>query len=150
MSFEPATEADIPTIMEIERTPGYENFIGTWSAEEHLARMRSPDARYIVWRERGEVLVGLEGPDEPVVARGALDRHDRRDVGFAGGLQAHGRAFTFLITPEKGISTRPAVVSSPRTKISEPPARTTSPVASIRSPTLPAETNSELKLTVTA
>jgi diamine N-acetyltransferase len=56
MSFEPATEADIPTIMAIERTPGYENFIGVWTAEEHLARMRSDDARYIVWREGGEVL----------------------------------------------------------------------------------------------
>jgi len=55
MSFEPATEADIPTIMEIERTPGYENFIGVWEADEHLARMRSADARYIVWRVRGAV-----------------------------------------------------------------------------------------------
>lgn len=56
MSFEAASDADIPTIMEIERLPGYENFLGAWSAEEHRARMRSEDARYIVWREGGEVI----------------------------------------------------------------------------------------------
>lgn len=74
MSFEPARRSDIPTIMEIERTPGYENFIGVWSADEHRRRMRSPDARYIVWREDGEVLgfvifLGLTDPNNVAEAR---------------------------------------------------------------------------------
>lgn len=56
MSFEPATEADIPAIMRIERTPGYELFVGTYEHEVHLTYMRSEAARYFVWREDGEVL----------------------------------------------------------------------------------------------
>lgn len=56
MRLEIASEADVPAIMAIERMPGYEWFIGTFEAEEHLAYMRSADARYLVWREAGEVL----------------------------------------------------------------------------------------------
>ena len=55
MSLEPATEADIPAIMAIERMPGYDWFIGAFEADEHLGHMRSADARYLVWRERGQV-----------------------------------------------------------------------------------------------
>jgi len=56
MSLELASEADIPAIMAIERTPGYDWFIGTFEANEHLGHMRSAEARYLVWREAGEVL----------------------------------------------------------------------------------------------
>lgn len=55
MSLELASEADVPAIMAIERTPGYDWFIGAFEADEHLGHMRSADARYLVWREAGEV-----------------------------------------------------------------------------------------------
>lgn len=53
MSLHPATEADLPAIMRIERTPGYELFIGQWDLETHQAMLASTDARYFVWRDRG-------------------------------------------------------------------------------------------------
>jgi RimJ/RimL family protein N-acetyltransferase len=56
MSFQPATEDDVPAIMRIERTPGYELFVGTYEADVHLTYMRSEAARYFVWREGGQVL----------------------------------------------------------------------------------------------
>ena len=56
MSLEPATEADIPAIMAIERIPDYALFIGSFSEDEHRAYMASPDARYLVWREGGEAV----------------------------------------------------------------------------------------------
>lgn len=53
VSLQPATEDDLPAIMRIERTPGYELFIGQWDLETHQAALASTDARYFVWREGG-------------------------------------------------------------------------------------------------
>jgi RimJ/RimL family protein N-acetyltransferase len=54
----PLTDADMPEIMRIERLPGYDAFVGRWTAEEHAAEHRSPQARYFAWREDGR-LVGF-------------------------------------------------------------------------------------------
>lgn len=66
MSLEPATEADLPAIMRIERTPGYELFIGQWSLAEHQAHLASTDARYFVGRDGGvagfAILQQLDNP----------------------------------------------------------------------------------------
>ena len=35
MSAEFATPDDIPAIMAIERTPGFEDFVGRWTHEQH-------------------------------------------------------------------------------------------------------------------
>jgi RimJ/RimL family protein N-acetyltransferase len=51
----PLTDADVPQIMRIERLPGYDAFVGRWTAEEHAAERQSPDARYFAWREDGRV-----------------------------------------------------------------------------------------------
>jgi RimJ/RimL family protein N-acetyltransferase len=51
-------EADLPEVMRIERTPGYEGFVGAWTLEEHSAELASPDARYFGVRE-GEGLAGF-------------------------------------------------------------------------------------------
>jgi len=59
MSLEPASEADIPAIMRIERLEGYDWFIGRFDEDKHRAQMASPDARYLVWREDGEVAAFL-------------------------------------------------------------------------------------------
>src|SRR5215211_3556885 len=50
-----ATEADIPAIMEIERTPGFEDFVGRWTHEQHAAEMARDSTRYFVLREGATV-----------------------------------------------------------------------------------------------
>lgn len=54
----PLTEADLPEVMRIERTPGYEGFVGAWTLEEHAAERASPDARYFGVRD-GQGLAGF-------------------------------------------------------------------------------------------
>ena len=51
MKVELATEADIPAIMTIERSPGFDSLVGRWSAEEHAAEMAKPSARYFIMRD---------------------------------------------------------------------------------------------------
>ena len=55
MSIEPATPADIPAIMALERGDGFETLVGRWSAEEHSAEMQKPSTRYFLMREDGEI-----------------------------------------------------------------------------------------------
>jgi RimJ/RimL family protein N-acetyltransferase len=55
MTIEFATQADIPAIMAIERTPGFEGFIGRWSEEQHAGEMAKTSTRYFVHRDGGEV-----------------------------------------------------------------------------------------------
>ena len=55
MTIEFATQADIPAIMAIERTPGFEGFIGRWSEEQHAGEMAKASTRYLVHRDGGEV-----------------------------------------------------------------------------------------------
>jgi len=55
MSAEFATPADIPSIMEIERTPGFEDVVGRWSQEQHAAEMAKDSVRYFVLRDEGTV-----------------------------------------------------------------------------------------------
>ena len=50
-----ATEADIPAIMEIERTPGFEGFVGRWAREKHLEEIAKDSTRYFVLRDGGAV-----------------------------------------------------------------------------------------------
>ena len=53
MSAEFATQADIPPIMAIERTPGFEEYVGRWSEEQHSAEMAKDRSRYFVLRDEG-------------------------------------------------------------------------------------------------
>jgi RimJ/RimL family protein N-acetyltransferase len=50
-----ATEADIPAIMAIERTRGFEAHVGRWSREQHAAEMAKDGVRYFVLRENDGV-----------------------------------------------------------------------------------------------
>ena len=52
------TPDDIAEVMRIERLPGYDAFIGAWSAEGHADEIASPDARYLGWRA-GQGLAGF-------------------------------------------------------------------------------------------
>jgi RimJ/RimL family protein N-acetyltransferase len=53
MSAEFATQADISAIMAIERTPGFEDYVGRWSEEQHSAEMAKDSSRYFVLRDEG-------------------------------------------------------------------------------------------------
>jgi RimJ/RimL family protein N-acetyltransferase len=55
MSAEFATQTDIPAIMAIERTPGFEEHVGRWSEEQHSAEMAKDSSRYFVLRDGGAV-----------------------------------------------------------------------------------------------
>ena len=51
MSAEFATPADIPAIMAIERTPGFEDYVGRWSENQHAAELAKDSSRYFVLRD---------------------------------------------------------------------------------------------------
>ena len=62
-----AAPADVPAIMAIERSPGYDRLVGRWESERHLAEMASPSNLYFALRE-GEGLAGFAivlGIDDP-------------------------------------------------------------------------------------
>ena len=48
MLIRPATEADIPIIMEIERMPGFEAYVGRSERAQHEAMMAAAECRYIM------------------------------------------------------------------------------------------------------
>ena len=54
MKVELATPADIPAIMAIERSPGFDALVGRWSAKEHAAEMAKPTSRYFLMRSNGQ------------------------------------------------------------------------------------------------
>mgnify|MGYP000754142352 CR=1 FL=1 len=58
MLIRPATEADLPAIMEIERTPGFEQFFGRFDEAEHIAQLADPDCRKLVALDSAD-LVGF-------------------------------------------------------------------------------------------
>jgi len=59
MSAEFATPADIPAIMAIERTPGFEEYVGRWSKEQHSAEMAKDSNRYFVLRDEGGAVLAF-------------------------------------------------------------------------------------------
>lgn len=86
MSLELASRDDLEPIMRIERTPGYQGFIGGWTREDHLAHFGTTDARYLVWREDGEVagftiLLKLTDPGRVVLAKRVATARTDRGVG---------------------------------------------------------------------
>ncbi len=48
MVLRPATPADIPRLVALERTPTARHFVGQWSEERHFETMTGGDARYFV------------------------------------------------------------------------------------------------------
>ncbi len=48
MLIRPATEADIPAIMDIERTEGFDAYVGRSERAQHEALMASAECRYIM------------------------------------------------------------------------------------------------------
>lgn len=100
MPIRPATEADIPAIMAIERMPGFERFFGTFTETEHRTHLADPDCHNIVLHE-GEVLgfALLRGFSQGE-GHVRLNRLAAREPG-----QGHGQA---LLDHAKGLAFAPA------------------------------------------
>jgi RimJ/RimL family protein N-acetyltransferase len=98
--IEQAAEADIPAIMAIERTPGFEDVVGRWSHEQHAAEMTKASSRYFVLRgDSGEVkafaifqMIGE--PDRRV----HLKRIVAKDAGQGSGTRLLSKALDWLYT----------------------------------------------------
>jgi RimJ/RimL family protein N-acetyltransferase len=94
-----AAESDIPAIMAIERTPGFEDFVGRWTAEQHVSEMARDSTRYFVLRADGEVQAfaifqHVGEPDRRV----HLKRIVTRKAGKGSGSRLLGRALDWLYT----------------------------------------------------
>ncbi|MDH7803240.1 MULTISPECIES: GNAT family N-acetyltransferase [unclassified Rhizobium] len=48
LSIIPATEADIPFIMSVERIPGYAALVGSYDADEHRRRIETANTNYLL------------------------------------------------------------------------------------------------------
>lgn len=48
VSIRPATPADVAALMSCERRPAYDDTVGRWSRDEHLAALADPSHRYLV------------------------------------------------------------------------------------------------------
>ena len=99
MSAEFATEADIPAIMAIERTPGFEDYVGRWSEEQHSAELAKDSTRYFVLRDGGTVkgfaiFQNIGEPDRRV----HLKRIVVGDAGQGSGSRLLGKALDWLYT----------------------------------------------------
>jgi len=69
MDLSPLTPADIAEVMRIERTPGYDAFVGRFEADEHARQFASADVLYFGIRD-GAGLAGfviLQELDQPTV-----------------------------------------------------------------------------------
>ncbi|NUS99371.1 MAG: GNAT family N-acetyltransferase [Sphingomonas sp.] len=99
MAIEFATQADIPAIMAIERTPGFEDFVGRWSAEQHAEQMSKDNSRYFVLRDGGAVTAfaifqNIGEPDRRV----HLKRIVASEAGQGAGSRLLQRALDWLYT----------------------------------------------------
>ena len=51
IALRPAEPSDIAFIMECERQPGYEHFVGRWPEEKHARWMADPEFTYLIGRD---------------------------------------------------------------------------------------------------
>lgn len=58
MPLRPATLADLPALVALERTPVAREFVGQWSEERHRATLTGGDARYYVSESESGGLTG--------------------------------------------------------------------------------------------
>jgi RimJ/RimL family protein N-acetyltransferase len=94
-----ASEADISAIMDIERTPGFENFVGRWAHEKHVDEIAKDSTRYFVLRDGGEVkaFAIFQQIGEPDL-RVHLKRIVARDAGQGSGTRLLSHALEWLYT----------------------------------------------------
>ena len=87
MLLRPATLADLPAIIAIERLPESRQFVGQWSKERHRTTMAGADARYFVSEaESGEpqaiaILRGLAEPSRSIELKRIVVATPERGLG---------------------------------------------------------------------
>ena len=93
------TADDVPAIMRLERTPGYEGLVGRWDQERHLAELAQGSSRYLLSRESGEPdgFVLFQGLDDPNL-RVHLKRTAVADAGRGLGTRLLSAAIDWLFT----------------------------------------------------
>ena len=93
------TADDVPAIMRLERTPGYEGLVGRWDQERHLAEIALGSSRYLLSRESGEAdgFVLFQGLDDPNL-RVHLKRTAVADAGRGLGTRLLSAAIDWLFT----------------------------------------------------
>lgn len=89
ISLRPATHDDVDAIMACERQPGYDDTVGRWSREEHLAALAEPSHRYIVALDSHNAVIGFVILQEIAPAASAV--LVRRIAALSQG-RGHGRA----------------------------------------------------------
>lgn len=66
--FDLARPDDIPALMAIERSPGYDRLVGRWEEARHRAEMASPSVLYFALREADRlagfaIVLGFDDPN---------------------------------------------------------------------------------------
>ena len=94
-----AGEDDVPAIMRLERTPGYEGLVGRWDEPRHRQEMATPSSRYLLSRESGEAdgFVLFQGLDDPNL-RVHLKRTAVADAGRGLGTRLLSASIDWLFT----------------------------------------------------
>jgi RimJ/RimL family protein N-acetyltransferase len=90
---------DVPHIMRLERTPGYEGLVGRWDQDRHAEEMALPSSRYLLSRESGEPdgFVLFQGLDDPNL-RVHLKRTAVADAGRGLGTRLLSASIDWLFT----------------------------------------------------
>lgn len=93
VTLRPSTAADCDLIVEIESHPDNAAHVGQWSAEQHLACMRSGDSAHWIVEADGlpigyAVLQGVDDPDHSLLLR---------RIAIRGKGRGHGRAALLLV-----------------------------------------------------
>ena len=69
MELKAATEADVPFIVEIEDSSEFREYIGKWTAEEHIGALRDSDTSYLIALDPSGSQIGY------VILRGLESEH---------------------------------------------------------------------------
>ncbi len=101
LSIIPATEADIPFIMSVERTLGYAALIGSFNADEHRRRFETTNTNYLLCHLGAEpVGFAVVRLDDDGMGNAQLHRIAMAQTGLG-----HGSAFLRQICRWSSLST---------------------------------------------
>jgi RimJ/RimL family protein N-acetyltransferase len=94
MILRPATEADIPFIIETEHSPELREYIGTWTSDEHKAALHDSDVLHLIAANDSETALGY------VIVRGLQSEHSNMElkrIVMTSPGRGHGREIMLLV-----------------------------------------------------